>query len=44
MLGGLPFPTPEDVPNLGIKYTFPVSLALEGDFFATVTCSHNIIT
>ena len=30
---GLPFPSPEDLPNPGIE---PVSLALAGRFFTTV--------
>jgi len=30
---GLPFPPPGDLPDLGIKLTSPVSLALGGGFF-----------
>ena len=32
-----PFPTPGDLPELGIKPIFLVSLALAGRFFTTVT-------
>ena len=31
---GLPFPTPEDLPNLGIEPTSPVSPASAGGFFS----------
>ena len=34
-LSGLPFPPPEDLPNPGIKPTFPESPALVGRFFIT---------
>ena len=34
---GLPFPTPGDLPNPEIKPTSPVSLALAGRFFTTVS-------
>ena len=33
---GLPFPSPRDLPNTGIKSTSPVSPALAGEFFTTV--------
>ena len=33
---GLPFPTPGDLPNPGIKPTSPKSPALAGGFFTTV--------
>ena len=33
--GGLPFPSPGDLPNPGIKLTSPVSPALVGGFFTT---------
>ena len=33
---GLPFPTPRDLPNPGIKPVFFVSPALAGKFFTTV--------
>ena len=33
--GGLPFPTPEDLPNLGIKPASLISPALAGRFFTT---------
>ena len=32
---GLPFPSPEDVPDPGIEPTFPVSPALAGRYFTT---------
>jgi len=32
---GLPFPTPGNLPNLGIKPTSPASPALAGEFFTT---------
>jgi len=32
---GLPCPPPGDLPNPGIKPTFPASPALEGGFFTT---------
>ena len=32
---GLPFPTPEDLPNARIRPTSPVSPALEGGLFTT---------
>ena len=32
---GLPFPSPGDLPNLGIELTFLMSLALAGGFFTT---------
>ena len=32
---GLPFPSPGDLPNSGIKPAFPVSPALAGGFFTT---------
>ena len=32
---GLPFSSPGDLPNLGIKPASPVSLALAGGFFTT---------
>ena len=32
---GLPFPSLEDLPDPGIKPTFPVSPALAGRFFIT---------
>jgi len=32
---GLPFPPPGDLPDPGIKPTFPVSPALQGDFLPT---------
>ena len=32
---GLPFPSPGDLPNPGIKLTSPVSPALAGGFFTT---------
>ena len=32
----LPFPTPGDLPDLGIELAFHVSLALAGRFFTTV--------
>ena len=32
---GLPFPTPEDLPDPGIKPSFLVSPALAGGFFTT---------
>ena len=38
--GGLPFPAPEDLPNPGIE---PVSPALPGRFFITVSLSHQYI-
>ena len=31
--GGLPFPTPGDLPNPGIKLLFPVTPELAGRFF-----------
>ena len=34
---GLPFPTPVDLPNPGIKPTFPASPALADRFFTTVS-------
>ena len=34
---GLPFPTPEDLPNPGIKPASLVSPAFEGGFFSTCT-------
>ena len=34
---GLPFPPPDDVPDSGIEPTSPVSPALAGGFFTTVT-------
>ena len=34
---GLPFPTPEDFPDPGIKPTSLASPALAGGFFTTVT-------
>ena len=37
---GLPFPAPEDLPNAGIE---PVSPALPGRFFITVSLSHQYI-
>ena len=33
--GGLPFPSPGDLPDPGIKPMSPVSPALEGGFFIT---------
>ena len=36
ILCGLPFPTPGNLPDLGIKPTCPVSPALAGGFFTTV--------
>ena len=33
--GGLPFPSPGDLPNPRIEPTFPASPALEGEFFTT---------
>ena len=33
---GLPFPTPEDLPDPGLGPASPVSLALAGRFFTTV--------
>ena len=33
---GLPFPTPGDLPNLGIEFVFLGSLALAGRFFTSV--------
>ena len=47
---GLPFPSPENLPDPGIKPTSLESPALEGEFFTTSTtwdchkCIHNIIT
>ena len=35
ILGRLPFPTPGDLPDQGIKPEFPVSLALTRGFFTT---------
>ena len=32
---GLPFPSPWDLPNPGIRPTFPVAPALAGRFFTT---------
>ena len=32
---GLPFPSPGDLPNPGIRPTFPVAPALAGRFFTT---------
>ena len=32
---GLPLPTPEDIPDSGIKSTSPATPALEGGFFTT---------
>ena len=32
---GLPFPSPRDLPHLGIKPESPVSVALTGEFFST---------
>ena len=32
---GLPLPTPEDIPDPGIKPTSPATPALEGGFFTT---------
>ena len=34
---GLPFPTPEDRPNQGIKNAVPVSPAMAGKFFTSGT-------
>ena len=36
ILGGLPFPTPGDRPDPGMKPTCPVSPALAGGLFTTV--------
>ena len=33
---GLPFLSPGDLPDPGVKTASPVSLALEGEFFTTV--------
>ena len=33
---GLPFPTPGDIPDLGIEPTSPVDPALAGQFFTAV--------
>jgi len=33
--GGFPFPTPEDLPDPGIKPVSPASPALSGRFFTT---------
>ena len=35
--GGLPFPSPGDLPNPGIELESPVSPALTGGFFTTRT-------
>ena len=35
ILGSLPFPTPGDLPNPGIKPTSPASPAFAGEFFTT---------
>ena len=35
--GGLPFLSPEDLPNPGIQFMFSVSPALAGEFCTTVT-------
>ena len=41
---GLPFPSPGDLPNPGIKPASPVSPALAGQFFTTsATCYSNIL-
>ena len=40
---GLLFPTPGDLPNLGIKATSPASPALTGRFFTTEK-THNFLT
>ena len=37
---GLPFPSPEDLPNSGIKPRFPLSLALQADSLATKPLSN----
>ena len=36
--GGLPFPTPGDLPDSGIEPTSLASPALAGKFFTTVPC------
>ena len=42
---GLPFPTPGDLPDLGVKPTFLASPALAGGFFITAPyfLIHNVI-
>ena len=44
ILGGLPFPTPGDLPDPGMKPTCPVSPALAGGFFTTVPGSPYRVT